>query len=1058
MLLCVLAGVEVSTVAQPDLDLAFNPSPASRGSMLTITAMLDCTGIGPLEGATLYLPLPIGFDQWASKARIDQGAWFGYPANGLIPLGPIPPSKQCTIDIQAFVELAAPRAFSITAQVHDNGGDLVDASAWVNVLPSVDAGADLLVDLGTDVELDGASVADGGGAIAAYDWSDHGAGGLFDAPDTIHPTYTPPMHSGVVELTLRATDIDGGFATDSLRLRVNSPPDVEAGPDCAGDEGEAIPLSGASTSDVDGWVASHAWSDGGAGGRFEPSETVLDPTYVFPRLEGRDDRQVELTLTAVDDWGAVGSDSLMLVIRNVNSPPDVSAGPDRFAAGGASIGLSDATASDEDGWIVSHVWSDGGAGGVFEPSAAVLNPAYRVPRFDGCEDIEIPLELTVTDDQGAQGRDTFVLTVGGTNAPPDIDIGGDVEVQEGETVALLANACDEDGEIASILWEQTSGPRVSILPSENGSTIRFEAPAVEIRETLAFRATAFDNCGASTSDGVLVDVLPHDVDSQRSSLAVRMEAFDAGGFPLLPWDVVSLSERVSFRVIVTNIGQTSLSDLEVVFDDGQVIGVTPSWLDPWDSVSLDITRSAELSAPNDTFEIRIQAVGVDPRGAMVERRSSFVLYVRAGEQGLALDKTIDRTEALVGDTVTYTYTVRNTGDIMMAGLALDDDRLGRIPLPSTEAGAGDVIVANVTYTVRSADLPGPLVNTATLSGYTQEGHRVEAEAVASIELSSDPIGGGGASSRASTFAGRLAISEVAWAGTCSDSKAEWIEIANLSSQAVDLTGWRLCWNEGGIIPPEEGVGCWIDLEGSVDPLPNVALSGGMLRFEDTGGDSLWRIEHPSKAAGYFLLERGSDSAISNIHADQIYDVAFDLPNAGAALFLVSPDGTVVDTANARASTEGGWPAGESNSKATMERIRLDLGDHPGNWQTHPGVLMYGRDAEGRPLLATAGKPNCPSSEELIRAAEEQVHPAAVSGTITVPLLYSETAGPASIRITAAPGGTAGGGGTIDMPKTSTRRSRKGSWLDVNLQRATAGTYYIWISYPDGQSFLLALSK
>jgi uncharacterized repeat protein (TIGR01451 family) len=103
--------------------------------------------------------------------------------------------------------------------------------------------------------------------------------------------------------------------------------------------------------------------------------------------------------------------------------------------------------------------------------------------------------------------------------------------------------------------------------------------------------------------------------------------------------------------------------------------------------------------------------------------------------GLSLSKSVDPTMATVGDTITYTYNIINTDNSTINSVSLEDDLLGPIDLGGqTSLGPGANITATATYTVVEADLPGPLVNTATVSG-NENGNTVTASATATVELS-----------------------------------------------------------------------------------------------------------------------------------------------------------------------------------------------------------------------------------------------------------------------------------------------------------------------------------
>lgn len=158
----------------------------------------------------------------------------------------------------------------------------------------------------------------------------------------------------------------------------------------------------------------------------------------------------------------------------------------------------------------------------------------------------------------------------------------------------------------------------------------------------------------------------------------------------------------------------------------------------------------------------------------------------------------------------------------------------------------------------------------------------------------------------------VVINEVAWAGTAASSNDEWIELYNNTDQDIDLTGWRLKSDDGN---------------------PDIQLAGTI------------------PARGFFLLERGDDTTVSDIPADQIYQGA--LTNPGETLRLFDPDGQLIDSAN---GDGGPWPGGtDAHGKppyATMERVDPQAGDTDGNWKSNDGVKRCGLDARGNPINGT----------------------------------------------------------------------------------------------------------
>jgi uncharacterized repeat protein (TIGR01451 family) len=104
--------------------------------------------------------------------------------------------------------------------------------------------------------------------------------------------------------------------------------------------------------------------------------------------------------------------------------------------------------------------------------------------------------------------------------------------------------------------------------------------------------------------------------------------------------------------------------------------------------------------------------------------------------GLSLSKSAEPTTASVGDNITYTYTITNTDNFTINNISLEDDLLGSIDLGGQNSlDAGGTVTATAVHTVAESDLPGPLINTATVSGSDPDGNTVTVSATATVELS-----------------------------------------------------------------------------------------------------------------------------------------------------------------------------------------------------------------------------------------------------------------------------------------------------------------------------------
>jgi uncharacterized repeat protein (TIGR01451 family) len=197
----------------------------------------------------------------------------------------------------------------------------------------------------------------------------------------------------------------------------------------------------------------------------------------------------------------------------------------------------------------------------------------------------------------------------------------------------------------------------------------------------------------------------------------------------------------------------------------------------------------------------------------------------------------------------------------------------------------------------------------------------------------------------------VVINEVAWGGTAANPSHEWIELYNNTGVAIDLNGWTLA---------------------STDGSPHIILNGTILPY------------------GYYLLERVTDCAVSDIPADQpAYSGV--LGNSGERLELRDRSGALIDQVDGN----GGWPAGSgAPGYYSMERVDATAPDGPANWASNDGTLRNGLDCNGLPLNGT---PRARNSATPIPAADLQVRktgPATVSagGRITYTVVVSN-AGP-----------------------------------------------------------------
>ena len=404
-----------------------------------------------------------------------------------------------------------------TLTVVDHSGGMDTDTVTVTVIPPVvaEAGPDRMMVVGDSCVLDGS--ASGGAPPYSYSWSP--TDGL-DDPSVAQPTASPET---TTTYTLSVTDDVGQVDSDGVTVTMHSEAhrltvSASATPDTVDSEGSA----GLSATAEDNWGhgVTFAWSDGGAGGSFLPSAYVQDPTYTAPPNRMDTDRTIYLTVIATCDWSdpLSGTDSTTLIVRPVAHSLLVGAAavPSTIASGG-SVSLSGtATDSRVGHTIVSWSWSDGGAGGVFSPSASVQNPTYVAPvnATDSDRIIGVTVTATCSGSTPLTASGSTDITVKSVPhsfsvavAPPQ-----PAAVVSGGRAGLSAAASDSRGHaVASWSWSD-GGAGGAFSPSASAQNPTYTAPAnttdSERTVTLTASATCDGASPLSDSDSTTLTVQP----------------------------------------------------------------------------------------------------------------------------------------------------------------------------------------------------------------------------------------------------------------------------------------------------------------------------------------------------------------------------------------------------------------------------------------------------------------------------------------------------------------------------------------------------------------------
>ncbi|WP_160164147.1 malectin domain-containing carbohydrate-binding protein, partial [Nafulsella turpanensis] len=178
----------------------------------------------------------------------------------------------------------------------------------------------------------------------------------------------------------------------------------------------------------------------------------------------------------------------------------------------------------------------------------------------------LAIKVVVSDGVGGSVSDIFDLTVegnggGGINTAPIVDAGVDQTITLPEnTASFTAAASDEDGTIASYLWEKVSGPEAS-LSSINTATLSLSNL---VEGSYSFKVTVTDDAGATASDQVNLTVNP------EATATCQSLAFN-GSIQLMLNKPLVLSGDFTIEYWAKFSGNTSNSDAPVSGGDSQYI-------------------------------------------------------------------------------------------------------------------------------------------------------------------------------------------------------------------------------------------------------------------------------------------------------------------------------------------------------------------------------------------------------------------------------------------------------------------------------------------------------
>lgn len=198
---------------------------------------------------------------------------------------------------------------------------------------------------------------------------------------------------------------------------------------------------------------------------------------------------------------------------------------------------------------------------------------------------------------------------------------------------------------------------------------------------------------------------------------------------------VDEGDTIDYTFTVTNTGNTTLTNVKVtdqLFPSGFTCEVAS--LDP--GKTLECTATYTLTQPDIdrgsvTNNARADATDsdgnpqTDSDSVTTELPASpdYTFEKTAGEPNLGDNNRVD-----VGDTIDYTFTIVNTGNVTLNELGITDPKVGAVTCTTTSADPGATLTCTATYVITQADIDaGQVDNTATASMRPPLGDAIERE-------------------------------------------------------------------------------------------------------------------------------------------------------------------------------------------------------------------------------------------------------------------------------------------------------------------------------------------
>jgi len=443
--------------------------------------------------------------------------------------------------------------YQFELKVTDNNGvtstDImqVTVNAALNQPPVANAGQDQTITLPVNSVILSGIGTDPDGTVAGYTWaviSGPSSFNIVTASSAV--TSVTGLVQGAYLFELKVTDNSGARDRDTVQIIVKPAINVSPIANAGSDKIITLPvnvisLSGNGT-DADGSIVKYAWTKISGPSAYNIVNAGSPITDVFGLTEG----VYKFELKVTDNSGAVARDTVQVTVNTaVNIPPVANAGTDKIVTLPTSTASLLGSGSDVNGSIVKYLWTKISGPADYK----IANAGSPVSEVFGLAEGIYQFELKVTDDKGAEGKDTVQVIVNKLNTLPVADAGKDQTITlPVNSVNLTGNGTDSDGIIVSYSWKQLSGPSVSSIISQSTAVTLVNNLQ---GGTYTFELTVTDNNGATKKDTVNIVVTEPRLSQVPISNEAKIYPNPVVDIATLDINTTQLGSKI--RIIITSI-------------------------------------------------------------------------------------------------------------------------------------------------------------------------------------------------------------------------------------------------------------------------------------------------------------------------------------------------------------------------------------------------------------------------------------------------------------------------------------------------------------------------